>query len=133
MADQRLQEIKEQLYGCAELTPTPEVLDGIARWLMDLEQQAETAESVAQMAAHDRDEALEQAAQFEKDYARLQQAARSILWMAREYAEGGGRGGPEMRDYEAAAAIIEDDEDDEGPDDAMWEPEPRAGLAYEQP
>jgi hypothetical protein len=36
----------------------------------------------------------------------LREAARSILWMAREYAEGGGRGGPEMQDYEAAAAII---------------------------
>lgn len=89
----------------------------------DLERQVEVAESVAQMAAHDRDEALENFARVEQEYERLQQAARSILWMAREYAEGGGRGGPEMQDYEAAAEII----------GYEYEPEPRAALADEQP
>ena len=75
----------------------------------EAERRIEIAESVAQMAAHDRDEALENFARVEQEYARLQGAARSILWMAERYAEGGGRGGPEMRDYEAAAAIIGDD------------------------
>lgn len=46
---------------------------------------------------------------LERKYARLQEAARSILWMARAYAEGGGRGGPEMRDYEAAAEVLGED------------------------
>jgi uncharacterized coiled-coil DUF342 family protein len=44
-----------------------------------------------------------------KETDRLREAARSILWMAKEYAEAGGRGGPEMRDYEAAAEIIDAD------------------------
>jgi chromosome segregation ATPase len=66
----------------------------------------ETAESVAQMAAHDRDEALENLTHAEQEYERLQTATRSILWMAEAYAEGGGSGGPEMRDYQIAAEII---------------------------
>lgn len=32
--------------------------------------------------------------------------AESILWMAENYADAGGRGGPEWRDYEPAAAQI---------------------------
>lgn len=36
----------------------------------------------------------------------LRSAARSILWMAALYAEGGGSNGPEMRDYLEAEAII---------------------------
>lgn len=39
----------------------------------------------------------------------LRSAAKSILWMAREYAEGGGSNGPEMQDYRAAAEIIGED------------------------
>ena len=38
-------------------------------------------------------------------YAKLE-AAKSILWMAEKYAEGGGSRGPEMRDYQAAIDII---------------------------
>ena len=35
------------------------------------------------------------------------QAAKSILWMAERYAEGGGSNGPEIREYEEAIKIIE--------------------------
>lgn len=34
------------------------------------------------------------------------QAADRILWMAEKYAEGGGSGGPEQRDYDEAAPLI---------------------------
>lgn len=33
-------------------------------------------------------------------------AAKSILWMAQEYAEAGGSRGPEMREYKKACEII---------------------------
>lgn len=36
-------------------------------------------------------------------------AARSILWMAQAYAEGGGSNGPEMRELLAAVSIIGED------------------------
>lgn len=75
----------------------------------EAERRLETAESVAQMAAHDRDEALENFAHVEREYARLQEAARSILWMAEKWAEGGGSGSQEWIDYEAAAEIIGED------------------------
>jgi uncharacterized coiled-coil protein SlyX len=49
----------------------------------------------------------------------IRSAAKSILWMAREYAEGGGRGGPEMRDYRRAESAILGTplEDDDSEDD----------------
>lgn len=37
------------------------------------------------------------------------EAARSILWMAQAYAEGGGSAGPEMREFLAAISIIGED------------------------
>lgn len=43
------------------------------------------------------------------EHKRVVDAARSILWMARAYAEGGGSNGPEMQDYEAAVEIIGED------------------------
>lgn len=43
-----------------------------------LERRLETAESIAQMAAGDRDEALENFAHVEQEYARLQQAAKDL-------------------------------------------------------
>lgn len=47
--------------------------------------------------------------QLETETRRLRAAARSILWMAEKYAEGGGSNGPEMQDYRAAAEIISED------------------------
>lgn len=75
----------------------------------ELERQAHVSDAVAQMAAGDRDEEMMNADETAMEFKRLQEAARSILWMAREYAEAGGRRGPEMQDYEAAAAIIEEE------------------------
>lgn len=34
-------------------------------------------------------------------------AALSVMWMAKEHAEAGGSGGPEMRDYRAAEEILD--------------------------
>lgn len=39
-------------------------------------------------------------------YKRAYEAAKSLLWMAKEYAEAGGSDGPEMRDFEEAQRLI---------------------------
>lgn len=40
------------------------------------------------------------------DVAEALAAAQGVLWMAREYAEGGGSGGPEMREFEAVEQTV---------------------------
>jgi hypothetical protein len=42
-----------------------------------------------------------------RDLAEGLEYAESIMWMAQEYADAGGRGGPEMRDYTAAKAALD--------------------------
>src|SRR6188768_2166244 len=49
-----------------------------------LQEAWETADSVSQMAAHDRDEALENFVQVEQEYAALQAAVRPIYRFAHE-------------------------------------------------
>lgn len=39
-------------------------------------------------------------------YKRAYEAAKTLLWMAEKYAEGGGTHGPEMRDFEEAQRLI---------------------------
>lgn len=41
------------------------------------------------------------------DVAEALASAKGVLWMAREYAEAGGSGGPEMRDLAAAEANVD--------------------------
>ena len=51
--------------------------------------------------------ALAEAAERMEDLIEKLSNAESILWMAEKYAEAGGSGGPEMREFNDAMKVIE--------------------------
>lgn len=56
----------------------------------------------------ERDAARAELARLRERDARVREAFRLIDWMAKEYAEAGGSGGPEMRAYNEAIALLKE-------------------------
>ena len=73
----------------------------------DFSDNRETWAEVEKVTA-ERDAARAELARLRERDARVREAFRLIDWMAKEYAEAGGSGGPEMRAYNEAIALLKE-------------------------